>query len=316
MSHEVRPVDVLVVGAGPAGLAAATGLAAAGAGRVEVLEREQQAGGVPRHCRHGGFGTRWRPLSGPAYASRTVRAAEEAGVAVRTGVTALGWADATSPVLDTVDAHGHERIAARAVVLATGARERSRAARLVPGTRPAGILTTGELQQSVHLFGHYVGARAVVVGGEPVGFAAVSTLRRAGVAVTALITEHGGGPRDLDARLRLGVPVLTRTTLTEILGRPRATGARVRHADGRSAVLPCDTVVLTGDFVPDHELARRGGLLLDPVTRGPAADAAHRTSRPGVFALGNLVHVSWSARASAAEGRRAVPELLRHLAMY
>ncbi|MEV1022881.1 FAD-dependent oxidoreductase [Streptomyces sp. NPDC050264] len=315
MNHAVRRVDVLVIGSGPAGLAVATGLAAAGVRGVEVLEREQQAGGVPRHCRHGGFGTPWRPLSGPAYASRSVRAAEDAGAAVRTGVTALGWADATTPTLDTVGVHGHERIAARAVVLATGARERPRAARLVPGTRPAGILSTGELQQSVHLFGHYVGARAVVVGGESVGHAAVGTLRRAGAAVTALITEGGAGRRGLDARMRLGVPVLTRTTLTEILGRPRATGARVRHADGRCVVLPCDTIVLTGDFVPDHELARRGGLSLDPDTHGPTADAASRSSRPGVFALGNLVHVNRPARAAAAEGRRAVPPLLRHLGM-
>ncbi|WP_372344459.1 NAD(P)/FAD-dependent oxidoreductase [Streptomyces sp. KL116D] len=312
MTPAVRHVDVLVVGSGPAGLAAATRLAAAGLD-VEVLERDQQAGGVPRHCRHGGFGTPWHPLNGPGYASRAVRAAENAGAAVRTGVTALGWADTTTPALDTVGAHGHERIAARAVLLATGARERSRAARLIPGTRPAGILTTGELQQSVHLFGQYVGARAVVVGTGRIGHAAVGTLRRAGVAVAALVTDRPAAPRDLDARLRLGIPVLTRTTPAEILGSPRATGLRVRRADGRTAVLPCDTVVLTGDLAPDHDLARRGALLLDPATRAPATDGAARTSRSGVYAIGNLAHVTWTARMAAAEGRRVGAVVLRDL---
>ncbi|MBO1332155.1 FAD/NAD(P)-binding oxidoreductase [Streptomyces sp. VRA16 Mangrove soil] len=308
-----RTVDVLVVGGGPAGLGAAAWLAAAGAGTVEVLEREQAAGGTPRYCPHGGFGPRLRPLNGPAYASRAVRAAEDAGAEVRPGVTALGWADAMTPALDTVGAHGHERIEARAVLLATGARERPRAARLIPGTRPTGILTTGELQHSVHLHGQHVGTRAVVVGGEPFGQAALATLRRAGVTVTAVVTGRAATPRDADARLRHRVPVLTRTTLTEILGRPRVTGVRVRHADGRATVLPCDTLVLTGDFVPEHELARRGGLLLDPDTRAPAVDGAWRSSRPGVYALGNLVRLTGTARAAAAEGRRAAAAVLRDL---
>lgn len=130
-------VDVLVVGAGPAGLALAARLANAGAGRVEVLEREQDAGGMPRHLHHGGFGRPPRPwLRGPEYARRSVEAAVAAGAAVRTGVTATGWAGPLS--LDTTGPAGLERITARAVVLATGARERPRSARLVPGSRPQG----------------------------------------------------------------------------------------------------------------------------------------------------------------------------------
>ncbi|MYW63363.1 FAD-dependent oxidoreductase [Streptomyces sp. SID8379] len=312
-SGAARAVDVLIVGGGPAGLEAAKRLAAAGVGAVEVLEREQAAGGTPRYCLHGGFGPRRRPLNGPAYASRAVWDAEAAGATVRTGVTALGWADSTTPALDTVGAHGHERITARAVLLATGARERPRAARLIPGTRPDGILTTGELQQSVHLFGQHVGTRAVVVGGAPVGHAALATLRSAGVAVTALITRSPASAREADARLRHGVPVLTRTAVTEILGHSRVAGVRVRHADGRSAVLPCDTLVLTGDFVPEDELARRGGLSMDPSTRGPRVDGGWHSTRSGVYALGNLVHVTWSARAAAAEGRRAAAAVLRDI---
>ncbi|GAA3308849.1 hypothetical protein GCM10020295_71950 [Streptomyces cinereospinus] len=311
-----RQVDVLVVGAGPAGLAAAAHLAAAGAGRVEVLEREQRAGGVPRHCAHGGFGTWLRPLTGPRYARLLTAAAVRAGAVVRTGVTALDWAGPLT--LTTVGPHGHEAITARAVVLATGARERPRAARLVPGTRPAGVYTTGELQQAVHLYGQPIGSRAVVVGAEDVSYAAAGTVRAAGARVVAMVTDlpgHRTGPaRALDARLRRGVPLLTATAVTELLGHGRLSGVRVRHRDGRTTVLRCDTVVFTGDFVPDHELARRGGLALDPATRGPAVDGALRTTRPGVFAAGGAVHAAHRAPAVAREGLRAATTVLADLA--
>ncbi|MFB7333836.1 NAD(P)/FAD-dependent oxidoreductase [Streptomyces adustus] len=303
----VRRVDVLVVGAGPAGLATAARLAAAGAGRVEVLDREQQAGGVPRHCAHGGYGTWLHPLTGPGYARLLLDAADRAGASVRTGVTALDWAGPLS--LHTVGPHGPETIEARAVVLATGARERPRAARLVPGTRPAGVYTTGELQQSVHLYRQHIGARAVVVGAEDVSYAAADTLRAAGVAVVAMVTElpraQAAPARAADTRLRHRVPLLTGTSVTELVGCGRLSGVRVRHRDGRTATLACDTVVFTGDFVPDHELARRGGLSLDPGTRGPAVDGGLRTSRPGVFAAGSVLHAVESAATAAREGAYA-----------
>ena len=312
----VREVDVLVVGAGPAGLAAAARLAAAGAGRVEVLDRERRAGGVPRHCAHGGFGTWSRPLTGPAYARLLAAGAERAGAVVRTGVTALDWAGPRA--LHTVGPHGPGTIAARAVVLATGARERPRAARLVPGTRPAGVYTTGELQQAVHLYGQHVGARAVVVGAEDVSYAAADTVRTAGAQVVALVTDlpraQTAPARALDSRLRHGVPLLTDTTVAELLGHGRLSGVRVRHRDGRTAVLPCDTVVFTGDFVPDHELARRGGLTLDAGTRGPAVDGSLRTSRPGVFAAGSVLHAVESAATAAREGAHVASAVLDTLA--
>ncbi|CAL9378859.1 NAD(P)/FAD-dependent oxidoreductase [Streptomyces sp. enrichment culture] len=313
----VRHVDVLVVGAGPAGLTAAARLAAAGAGRVEVLEREPEPGGVPRHSAHRGFGTRTRPLTGPRYARLLTEAADQAGATLRPGVTALDWAPG-GPVLTTVGPGGPETVRARAVVLATGARERPRAARLVPGTRPAGVYTTGELQRAVHLFGQHIGTRAVVVGAEDVSYAAAGTLRAAGTEVVALVTEdpraHTGRARAQAARLYHGIPLLTSATVTELLGRGRLSGVRVRHRDGRTAVLPCDTVVFTGDFVPDHELARRGGLVLDPGTRGPATDGAWHTSRPGVFAVGDLLHAVEPARTAALEGARAARAVLDHLA--
>ncbi|MFF5706943.1 NAD(P)/FAD-dependent oxidoreductase [Streptomyces sp. NPDC012794] len=302
-----RTVDVLVVGAGPAGLALAARVVAAGAGRVEVLEREEEAGGVPRHCHHGGFGRPPLPwLPGPAYARRAVAAALAAGAVVRTGVTATGWAGPLA--LETTGPSGLERITARAVVLATGARERPRSARLVPGTRPAGVLTTGELQQSVHLHGRPVGRRAVVVGAEPVARHAVRTLRRSGTEVVAVLTEHARGTAVP------GVPLLTATTVSELRGRGRLSGVAVRHRDGRSGVIACDTVVFTGDWIPEHELARRGGVPVDPGTLGPRVDAAFRTGTPGVFAVGNALHGVERAATAAAEGRAAAAPVLARLA--
>ncbi|MFB8265959.1 NAD(P)/FAD-dependent oxidoreductase [Streptomyces sp. NPDC055955] len=305
MTRRRRNVDVVVVGAGPAGLAVARGLADHGVGVVEVLEREEVAGGVPRHCHHRGFG-RWG-VSGPQYAARSVEAALGSGARVRTGVTATGWAGPLT--LDTTGPHGLERIAARAVVLATGARERPRSARLVPGTRPAGVFTTGELQQAVHLYGQQVGTRAVVVGAQSVSYTALSVLRRAGVTVAALATEEPchqlGRARAAAARLGHGVPVLTGATVAELLGRGRTSGVRLRHRDGRVTAVDCDTVVFTGDFVPDHELARRGGVALDPGTRGPAVDGAFRTGVEGVFAVGNVLHAVEPALWVAREGALA-----------
>ncbi|MEU2233862.1 FAD-dependent oxidoreductase [Streptomyces vietnamensis] len=307
----IRTVDVLVVGAGPAGLAAAARLAAAGAGRVEVLEREDAAGGVPRHCVRPGFGAdaRGRALDGPAYTRRAVRAALRAGALVRTGVSATGWAGPLT--LDVTAPTGLERIRAGAVVLATGARERPRSARLVPGTRPAGVLTTGELQRTVARFGPHgesVGRRAVVVGGDPVARGAVRTLRAAGVEVAAVVTELPSGTVSFER-----VPVLTGTVVTELLGRGRLTGVAVRGGDGRTAVLRCDTVVFTGDWIPDHELVRARGLPLAPGTRGPVTDPGFRTAEPGVFAVGNLLRGVEPAPVAAAEGRAVADPVLERL---
>ncbi|MEU3750432.1 MULTISPECIES: FAD-dependent oxidoreductase [Streptomyces] len=311
-----RVVDVLVVGAGPAGLAAAARLAAAGAGRVEVLERERAAGGVPRYCGHPGFGAdrRGRPLDGPAYARLALRAALRSGAVVRTGVSATGWAGPLT--LDVTAPTGLERIRAHAVVLATGARERPRSARLVPGTRPAGVLTTGELLRTAGTFEgergvlrERIGRRAVVVGGEPVARHAVGALRAAGVEVAAVMTELPRTAQGFGA-----VPVLTRTSVVELLGRGRLTGVAVRGRDGRTSVLRCDTVVFTGDWIPDHELARARGLAPAPGTRGPVTDSAYRTAEPGVFAAGNLLRGVEPAQVAAAEGRAAAGSVLGLLA--
>ena len=201
-------------------------------------------------------------------------------------------------------------MSARAVLLATGCRERPRAARLVPGDRPLGVLTTGALQQFVSLHHHAVGRRAIVVGAEHVSFSAVLTLAHAGAAVAAMITEHPRHQTYLPYKWLSAAchraPILTSHRVTRIIGSRRVEAVEVTDVQtGAAHRIPCDTVVFTGDWVPDHELARRGGLVMDPATRGPRVDCDLRTATRGVFAAGNLVHAAETADIAALGGRHA-----------
>lgn len=304
--------EVLVIGAGPAGLSCAAELAHRGI-RVRVAERDEEAGGVPRHSNHAGYGLRdlRRVLTGPAYARRLRHLAVEAGarIDVRTTVTALRPLGDGSVEADLTSPAGRECITVDAVVLATGCRERPRTARLVPGTRPAGVLTTGWLQRLVHLEHRSPGQRAVVVGAEHVSYSAVMTLAEAGCRTLAMVTERPAHTSfaafDAAARMRYRFPLLTRTRVSAIHGRASVTGVTVTHDDGRSASIACDTVVFTGDWLPEAELATRAGIECDPATRGPCVDARWRTTAPGVFAAGNLLHPASTADVCAHDGVRA-----------
>ncbi len=312
-------VDVLVIGAGPAGLAAAMELRRLGVGRVLVADRESEAGGTPRHCFHTGFGVRdlRRVLTGPAYAEKYATGARSAGVDLRCGTTVTELSASREATLTS--ANGIERIAARAVLIATGCRERPRAARLVPGDRPSGVLTTGELQQRVFLAGERVPGRALVAGAEHVSFSAVVTLAHAGAGVVALVTElprHQSCPAfRLGVRARWRVPVWTSARVSRVIGRDRLEAVELTDL-GTGAVrrVECETLVFTGDWIPDHELARRAGVRLDPGTRGPAVDTSLRTSVPGVFAAGNLVHAAETADVAALGGRHAGRQIAAFLA--
>jgi len=295
MSHP----EVIIVGGGPAGLSAAIELRKRGVDRVTVLERERVAGGVPRHTAHLGYGLRdlRRVTTGPRYAVALVRAAQRADVTIRT---------------DTA-VHSLDDLHADAIVLATGVRERPRSARLVPGDRPAGVYTTGSLQQFVTLHHQKVGTRAVVVGAEHVSFSAVLTLAHAGCTVAAMVTPftHHQSYRTLAFATagRHRVPVRTGADVAEIVGRSRVEA--VFLTDGTR--IECDTVVFTGDWIPDHELARRAGLAMVPVAKAPLVDAGMHTDRRGVFAIGNLVHPAETADVCALDGRAAAASVLDFL---
>ncbi|MBF4192765.1 FAD-dependent pyridine nucleotide-disulfide oxidoreductase [Mycolicibacterium phlei] len=315
-------MSVAIVGGGPSGLTAAAALAGRVDGEVLVLEREAETGGIPRHSDHLGYGIRdlKRFISGPAYARRLTDMARDAGAVLETGAMVTGWAGERR--LQVTSPRGVRTVTADAVVLATGARERPRPARLVPGDRPDGVYTTGQLQNLVHLHHVSVGTRAVIVGAELVSWSAVMTLRETGCATVAMVS---GYPRAeayaafrIPGRALLDGPVLTRSLVVGIHGKHRVRAVTVENLDtGTRTTIDCDTVVFTGDWIPDHELARTGGLTMDPATRGPVVDAALRTSTPGVFAAGNLLHPVDTADCAALDGRHvatAVRQWLTHFA--
>ncbi len=305
VAADVR-ADVVIVGGGPAGLTAARQLARDL--HVVVLDRETEAGGIPRHSDHLGYGVRdlRRVTSGPAYARRLVASAREAGAEIRTEATVTGWAgDRTFAVTSP---QGRLLVRGDALVIATGARERPRSARLVAGDRPPGVLTTGQLQSLVHLQDRSPGTRAVVVGAEMVSWSAVLTLREAGCATVLMTTEYDRGESYAawrgPARVALRVEVATRTRVTRVIGRDRVEAVEVLDTlTGQRRTVECDVVVFTADWIPDHELVRLAGADLDPATLGPRVDCALRTSLDGVFAAGNVVHPVDTADICALDGR-------------
>jgi thioredoxin reductase len=307
-------VAVAIVGGGPSGLTAAAALAPLVDGEVLVLEREAETGGIPRHSDHLGYGIRdlKRFLTGPAYAQRLTDTARDAGAVLETEAMVTGWhGDRT---MEITSPRGRRILEADAVVLATGARERPRPARLIPGDRPDGVYTTGQLQNLVHVHHAEVGTRAVVVGAELVSWSAVMTLREAGCATVAMISGHRHAEAyaafRLPGRALLRGPVLTRSRLVRVDGKRRVRSVVVENVDtGTRTTIECDTVITTGDWIPDHELARTAGLAMDSATRGPLVDASLRTSSPGVFAVGNLLHPVDTADGAALDGRHVAPRV-------
>ena len=285
---------------------------------VTVIERERHTGGIPRHSDHTGFGARdlRTVVSGPRYAERYRKLAEQAGVETLTETMVTDWEGPR--VLRLTGPAGREEIEPPAVVLATGCRERPRSARLVPGSRPAGVMTTSTLQQLVHLHGERVGHRAVIVGAEHVSFSAVATLAHGGASVAGLVTDL---PRHQSltafragAALRYRAPVWARTAVSAIHGRDRVESVELTELDsGRTRTVECDLVVFTADWIPDHELAVMAGCELDRGTLGPLVDTALRTTRPGVFAAGNLLHPAETADICALDGRHVAPGVAAYL---
>jgi len=307
----VRPPNpaVLVIGAGPAGLAAAHALAERDVHPVLVVDRDDQAGGLPRYCHHLGFGWEYsrRLESGPAFARRLLGALDPARVRVLTQTTAL--AIHAGPAVDLVGPScGAITLRPQAIVVATGLRERPRAARLVPGRRPErGVLTTGQLQQMVMRGVPIDGRRAVVVGTEHVAFSVLLTARRVGLSVIAMVEPQDRvmsyAPVATLVRWFVGVATQTNTEVAGIHGDQRVEAIELNGPRGRETI-PCDTVIFTGDFVPDAPMLRSSGMVLDPRTGGPEIDQLGRSSMPGVFAAGNVLRAVETSGFAAIEGAR------------
>lgn len=308
---------VLIVGAGPAGLAAAAEFGRLGMTDLVVLEREDEAGGIPRFCPHPTFGLTdfFRLLSGPTYAAKW-RARVPAGrVFTSTTVTHIGE-DAT--VMATART-GERTLRPKRILLATGIREQSRAARLVSGDRPRNVMTTGALQRLIAANGRLPFSRPVVVGSELVAFSALLSLREHGAKPVAML-EAGDRiiamrPGDLFTRTVLQTPVLCGNRVVSINARPDDAGSlesvTVESAGGRREIA-CDAVIFTGNFVPEASLLSCSGLV-SAGSRGPLIDQHWRTDNPMVYAAGNVLRsvetAAWSAREGIAAARAIVADL-------
>jgi NADPH-dependent 2,4-dienoyl-CoA reductase/sulfur reductase-like enzyme len=298
---------VAIIGGGPSGLALAGELARGGIDDVVLLEREVNAGGIPRHCGHSPFGMRefHRILSGSEYARRLAERTRQRGARLRTAttVTEIG----TQRTLTLSTASGIESLNAEKIVICTGNRETPRAARLVSGSRPLGIVTTGALQSMVYLKHRLPFRRPLIVGSEMVSFSALLTCRHAGIKPVAMIdsrvritARRGAG---LLPRL-FGTRLLLNTELQAIHGDERVDAVTIRDARGKLQSLECDGVIFSGNFVSESSLVRASHLELDAASGGPRVDQYGRCSDPDYFACGNMLHPVDTAGWCWAEGER------------
>lgn len=306
IEYEARGVvhetcDVLVVGAGPGGLAAAKSARDAGAERVLLIERDDRAGGILNQCIHDGFGiVRYRKqLTGPEYALRAEQEAEASGIELLTGCHVLRIDACTRAyVVTAVSADGLKQIEAGAVVIATGCRERTRGAIAIPGSRPAGVFTAGVTQNFVNIRNIMPGKKVVVFGSGDVGMIMARRLSLEGAKVEAVIEilpEPAGLSRNVSQCLYdYGIPIFCSHTVSRIIGMKRLEAVEISEVDesmqpikGTERLIACDTLVLSVGLIPENEVAQTAGIELDARTNGMMTDQYLQTNVPGIFACGN-----------------------------